>query len=116
MFFTLFPEFEKTREDRVRAFISIATTRVPSSVWQGNTTYAQGLLTAHMLVSTGRKGEGAAGGSGSQEAVGDLSRSYNPMYETGSGDAALMGTRYGVDFVALRNETVIGMGTMRGSY
>ncbi|CAM6004899.1 unnamed protein product [Sphagnum balticum] len=54
------------------------------------------------------KGDGAGGGSVTQEQVGDLSRSFQAVAEVGSGDSWLATTRYGVDFIALRNETIIG--------
>lgn len=108
-FLTLFPEFADSPRATIDAFLSIASQRVPPPVWRGNAPYATALLAAHMLATSGPSGGGSAGGPVTAEQVGDLSRSYQSMAEPGSGDAALMTTRYGIDFVALRKETVVPM-------
>lgn len=110
-FLTLFPEFKKTATASIDAWLDIATIRVPQKVWGANTNYATALLAAHMLSTAGNQGGGSAGGAVTQEQVGDLSRSYQFIGEIGSGDAALMTTRYGIDFVALRKETILPMST-----
>lgn len=106
-FLTLFDEFSKVAKPKIQAYLDIATTRVPSTVWGSNTAYATALLTAHMLTASGRQGLGSGGGAVTDESVGDLSRSFATVFEPGSGDAALMTTRYGIDFVELRNETIV---------
>lgn len=106
-FLELFDEFSKVKVPKIQAYLDIATTRVPSTVWGANTGYATALLTAHMLTASGRGGLGSGGGAVTDESVGDLSRSFATVFEPGSGDAALMTTRYGIDFVELRNETII---------
>lgn len=108
-FLTLFDEFKSVPAPKIETFIGIATGRVPSSVWGNNTAYATALLAAHMIASTGGSGGmgGAAGGILTSETVGDLSRGYSPVGEQGSGDAELRTTRYGIEFVALRRETVV---------
>jgi len=108
-FLVLFREFKKVDRATLEAYIDLATLRVPPTVWGANTKYATALLTAHMLSTQGFSGGGSAGGSVTAEQVGDLSRSYETVAEKGSGDAWLATTRYGIDFIALRNETVIGV-------
>lgn len=115
VFRTLFPEFHRIPDNVVDAFINIAITRVPLTVWIKNTQYGQGLLTAHMLASRGLGGLGSGGGAVNNEQVGDLSRGFSPVFQAGSGDAELETTNYGVQFIALRNETIISFGTTRPS-
>lgn len=114
-FLDLFEEFKKVKRSTLTAYITIASTRVPQTVWQSNTQYATALLTAHMLSAQGRQGAGPTAGALTQESVGDLSRSFQACFEPGSGDALLRTTRYGIDFVALRRETVVSGMTTRGS-
>jgi hypothetical protein len=111
-FLTLFPEFTKVPAAKINAFITVASNRVPSGVWGSVAGYATALLTAHMLSTSGPQGGGSAGGAVTAEQVGELSRSYQFIGEIGSGDAPLMTTRYGVDFVALRKENIIGATTV----
>jgi hypothetical protein len=108
-FLTVFPEFKKVDPATLDAYLDIATLRVPSRVWGQSTNYATALLCAHILTAQGRGGQGAAGGATTAEQVGDLSRSFQYIAEVGSGDSWLATTRYGIDFIALRNETVIGV-------
>lgn len=112
-FLTLFPEFKRREPAAIEAYIGIASQRVPLGVWGGNTPYATALLAAHMLATSGPQGGGSAGGPVVAEQVGDLSRSYQSIAEQGSGDASLMTTRYGIDFVALRKATITTMRTVR---
>ncbi len=105
-FRTLFPEFKKTPDATIEAYLNIAVGRVPVNIWKANTNYATALLLAHMLSTQGAQGGGPTGGAVTQEQVGDLSRSFQAVFEPGSGDAVLMTTRYGIDFVALRKETI----------
>lgn len=113
-FWVLFDEFKKVAKAKVEAYITIASGRVPLSVWGASKyKYATALLTAHMLSSSGNQGGGSAGGALTAEQVGDLSRSFAPMFQAGAGDAVYMGTRYGVDFVTLRRETVVSVMTPR---
>jgi hypothetical protein len=114
-FLNLFDEFSKVKPDRIAIYIGLATIRVPLSVWCENTPYATALLTAHMLTTSGRQGLGSAGGAVSQEAVGDLSRSFAQCFDPTAGDAVLRVTRYGIDFVALRKETFTTAMTTRGA-
>lgn len=114
-FVTLFDEFKNTPQPKLNAYIQIASGRVPRPVWGANTDYGTALLAAHMLTAAGRGGQGSGGGAVTQEQVGDLSRSFQSIAETGSGDAALMTTRYGIDFVELRNETIVPMMSTRGA-
>ncbi len=104
-FLTLFDEFKKVSSATLKAYIVIASRRVPLSTWGDNCTYATALMTAHMLTARGQSGAGSTGGAVTAESVGDLSRAYATVFEAGSGDAELMTTRYGIDFVALRNES-----------
>jgi hypothetical protein len=113
-FLDLFDEFKKVSLPKLDAYLQIATNRVPQTVWKENTAYATALLTAHMLSTSGRQGGGSAGGAVTAEQVGDLSRSYQYIGEVGSGDGWLATTRYGIDFVELRNSTIISMGILGG--
>lgn len=106
-FLTLFDEFKKVALPKLEIYIGLASGRVPSGVWGDNTKYATALLTAHMLSTSGPQGGGPSGGAVTAEQVGDLSRSFATVFQPGSGDAALMTTRYGIDFVALRRETIV---------
>lgn len=108
-FTTLFDEFKTVPQPKVELLIGIATNRVPSSVWGQNTSYATGLLAAHMLSSLGGAGGdgGGVGGPVTAEAVGDLSRGYGSWGQAGTGDDELRLTRYGALFLELRRETVI---------
>lgn len=97
---------------KLDVYLELARRRVPCHVWKENTKYACALLTAHMLATSGRQGGGSTGGAISQQQVGDLSRSYATMFDTERGDALLLSTRYGIDFVQLRKETIVtGMST-----
>lgn len=114
-FVTLFDEFKKVPEPKLDVYLDLASMRVPSSVWGSSTKYATALLAAHMLSTSGRQGGGPTGGAITAEAVGDLSRSYATCFVPGSGDAVLMTTRYGIDFIALRRETIVSGMTTRGA-
>lgn len=107
-FLSLFEEFQKVKRAKINAYISIASGRVPQNVWGAQYQYATALLVAHMLSTSGRQGGGSAGGAVTAEAVGDLSRSFATLFDVNRGDALLLTTRYGADFVQLRKETVIG--------
>lgn len=107
-FLTLFREFSNVPDPTVEVYLQLATLRTPPSVWGESTPYATALLAAHMLATSGPQGGGPAGGALTAEQVGDLSRSFQSIAEPGSGDAPLMTTRYGIDYVALRKEKVIG--------
>lgn len=102
----LFEEFKRVGNATIEVYIGIASGRTPSSVWGSNTNYATALLVAHMLSTRGPQGGGPAGGALTQETVGDVSRSFATVFEPGSGDALLATTRYGIDYLALRSETV----------
>lgn len=106
-FLNLFDEFKKVSAPKIAAYITIASGRTPRKVWCENTDYATALLTAHMLSTSGPQGGGPAGGALTNEQVGDLSRGYATVFQAGSGDAALMTTRYGIDYIALRRETIV---------
>lgn len=105
-FLTLFREFSKTPAATIEAYLDVATLRVPAAVWGPAAKYATALLAAHMLSTQGPQGGGPAGGALTQEQVGDLSRSFQAIGTPGSGDAELSTTRYGLDFIALRRETL----------
>lgn len=114
-FLDLFDEFLKVPPAKISAYLNIATGRVPLPVWGNNTAYGQALLTAHMLTASGRQGQGGTGGAITNEQVGDLSRGYQYIGQVGSGDAWLATTRYGIDFIQLRSETVVpAMSTRQG--
>lgn len=116
-FLAFFEEFKKVPLPTINLYITVATGRVPVSVWGTSVQYATALMVAHMLTTQGRKGDGAAGGSVTQESVGDLSRSYASMFDVSRGDALLLTTRYGIDFVQLRKETIVtGMTTYGGTF
>lgn len=112
-FLQIFDEFCKVPPAKISAYLTISQGRVPASVWTDNTAYAQALLTAHMLTASGRQGGGSAGGAVTAEQVGDLSRSYQYIGEVGSGDSWLASTRYGIDFIELRNSTIVPMMSTR---
>jgi hypothetical protein len=115
-FKTLFDEYKGVADPKLEAYIDVASLRVPSTVWGASTRYATALLVAHMLATSGPQGGGPAGGALVSEDIGDASRGYEGITsEPGSGDAVLMTTRYGIDFVALRKETIVpAMTTGRG--
>jgi hypothetical protein len=113
-FLSLFDEFSRVKKSKLDAYIGIASGRVPCEVWTRNTKYATALLTAHMLATSGPQGGGPTGGALTQEQVGDLSRTYATMFTPGAGDAPFMSTRYGIDFIALRRETIVSGMTTRG--
>ena len=111
-FLVLFPEFKKVEKATVQAYLELASCRVPCHVWKENTKYATALLTAHMLTGQGHKGLGSGGGALTDESVGEISQSFATVFEVNRGDAPMMTTRYGIDFIALRKETVMtGMST-----
>ncbi|SRR5579875_4082 len=112
-FLTLFDEFKNVHPEKIKAYLQLAGQRVPPSVWAESTQYATALLAAHMLATSGPQGGGSAGGALTAEQVGNLSRSFQAVFEPGSGDAPLMTTRYGIDFVALRKETIVSMRAVR---
>lgn len=105
-FLSLFDEFKRVSPVKIQAYLDIATTRVPPTVWGAAANYATALLTAHMLTASGPQGQGSGGGAVSDESVGDVSRSFAQVFQAGAGDAPLMTTRYGIDFVALRRENI----------
>lgn len=109
-FLALFDEFSKTSTEKIDAYIDIATLRVPAAIWGNKVKYATALLVAHMLTTSGRQGDGSAGGAVTNEQVGDLSRAFATMFDTERGDALLLTTRYGIDFVQLRKETIVTAG------
>lgn len=113
-FLELFEEFKKLSPTKINAYLTIAQGRVPLSVWKANTAYAQALLTAHMLTTQGRQGDGAGGGAVTNEQVGDLSRAFATCFDATAGDSVLRTTRYGIDFIALRKETIVTGMTTRG--
>jgi hypothetical protein len=106
-FLTVFDEFSAAAPAKIDAYLEISALRVPPTVWGTRAGYAQALLTAHMLTASGSGGQGAAGGALTNEQVGDVQRGYGQVGDQASGDAALMTTRYGIDYVALRKETVV---------
>ena len=106
-FLTFFDEFKKVPIPKIDAFIGVASIRVNAQVWGAVAKYGTALLTAHMLTMTGPGGLGSGGGAVTGESVGDLSRNFATVGEAGSGDAQLNTTRYGQDFIALRNETIV---------
>jgi hypothetical protein len=108
-FLVLFDEFRVVPSQKIDAFIQVASGRVAPTVWGVNTQYATALLVAHMITMSGGVGGsgGSAAGPVTQEAVGDLSRSYGTVGVPGTGDQELLTTRYGQEFVALRRETVV---------
>lgn len=113
-FLSLFDEFTKLKTVKLKAYINLATIRVPQSVWGANTQYATALLTAHMLSTSGPQGAGPSAGALTAEAVGDLSRSFATCFDPNTGDSVLRTTRYGIDFIALRKETIISAMSTRG--
>lgn len=108
-FFELFDEFKCVPPAKVNAFITIATRRVSACAWGENATYATALLTAHMIASTGGIGGsgGGAGGALTSESVGEISRSFGTIGSPDSSDAEYLTTRYGAEYVALRNQTIV---------
>lgn len=114
-FLTLFDEFKKVPKAKIDIYIGIASSRVPETVWTTATQYATALLAAHMLSTSGPQGGGPSGGAVTQEQVGDLSRSFGTLFDANRGDAPYMTTRYGIDFIALRKETIMCVMTTRGA-
>lgn len=115
-FLDLFDEFSKTKRSKLQAYLDIASSRTPVSVWGEQTNYATALLAAHIMTVSGRQGGGSSGGAITDESVGDLSRSYQYIGEVGSGDAGYMVTRYGIEYINLRNETVPTLGLARTGF
>ena len=114
-FINLFDEFKRVNDGKLKAYISLASARLSPTVWGTSIQYATALLTAHMLSTSGAQGGGPSAGALTAEAVGDLSRSFAVCFEPGSGDAVLRTTRYGIDFIALRRETIVSCMTTRGA-
>lgn len=114
-FLALFDEFKKVDVNKLTVYLDLASMRVPATVWGDATKYATALLTAHMLTASGRQGAGPTAGALTQESVGDLSRTFESNFEPGAGDALLRTTRYGIDFVELRRETISCAMTTRGA-
>ena len=108
-FFTLFDEFKCVPIAKVNAYITIASSLVSKPAWGCQATYATALLTAHLLASTGGVGGsgGGAGGAITSESVGEESRSYGTVGTPDSSDAQLNTTRYGQEYVLLRNMTIM---------
>lgn len=118
-FLDFFPEFKNVPPQTLSNYVDVVHLRVPFAVWSRNAPsiedgeirvrYARSLLMAHMLTIRGFGGDGSGGGAITQETVGDLSRSYGTVGEAASGDAELRTTRYGIMFVELRNEFIVGV-------
>ena len=106
-FRSLFDEFAPMSDAKVNAYITIASSQVPPTVWNDQTSYATALMVAHMLTASGYGGLGAGGGAVTNEQVGDVSRGYGQVGNAESGDAYLATTRYGIDFIALRRRTIV---------
>lgn len=106
-FTTLFDEFSAVAPAKIQTFLDIASLRVSQPKWGDKTAYATALLAAHMLATSGAQGGGSSGGPVTAEQVGDVSRSYGTVGQQGSGDEDLRTTRYGIDFIALRKETIV---------
>lgn len=115
-FLTLFDEFSKVKPEKIQAYLDLAAMRLPASVWGTAANYAACLLTAHMLTASGRGGQGAGGGAVNNQAVGDLSRGFASCFEPGTGDSVLRTTRYGLDFIALRKETIVSIMPTFGTF
>ena len=107
-FIILFKEFSRVHTEVLKAYLPIAQYRVPATVWGIRTNYGQALLLAHMLTIQGFGSEGSGGGAVTGETVGDLSRTYGQVGQAGSGDDELRTTRYGIMFIELRNEFIVG--------
>lgn len=107
-FLSIFDEFASVSGVKIEAFIGIASMRVDPPTWGTSAPYATALLTAHMIASGGGMGGkgGGVGGVLTSQSVGDVSRGYSPIAQAGNGDDAMMTTRYGIEFVALRRETI----------
>ena len=118
-FLALFDEFKSVPSTKLEVYIELATMRVNKTAWgyPSRDTYkpATAYLAAHMLVSGGGASGpstgtgGASGGALTQEAVGDLSRSFGTVGEAGSRSESEMTTKYGQQYIALRRENIVGL-------
>lgn len=118
LFLLFFPEFKTVSIETLNAYLPVAHLRVPYRVWDRHPStvesvtrvrYARALIMAHMLTIQGFGSEGSAGGAVTSETVGDLTRAYTPIGQGGTGDDELRATRYGIMFVELRNEIIVGV-------
>lgn len=116
LFMALFDEFKAVPQPKIQAFLKIASNRLGKQAW--GETYDTGVcyLAAHMLVSAGGNAGtqtgagGATAGPLTEVSVGDLSKSFGQMADTGTSDDLLKTTGYGRMFLELRRETIIGFG------
>lgn len=107
-FTTLFEEFKNTPTPKIQAFIAMASRRVSFKAFGEATRDATAFLAAHLLSSSGAN-TGGTGGAVMSEGVGSLSRSYGGVGDSTGPDAELMTTRYGQNFISLRNTFVVSM-------
>lgn len=107
-FLQYFPEFGSVAVPKLNLYVGVAVSRVNSTVWGDCAEYAQALLMAHMLASSGSgASDGGSSGAVTSESVGDLSRSYGSVDVKSDGDKMLAQTKYGREFLALRAECVV---------
>lgn len=110
----LFPELSGVvdeQEDRVKAYIDIAATRVNRCVFGSKADYAHALMTAHMLVSLGLSAVATEGGGGAgpvtSEKIGDLAVSYGDLTSNESFNG-FGTTKYGIEFINLQRSVLKG--------
>lgn len=96
----LAPELLTESPDRINRFIGLASLSVNSTIWGSKADLGTGLLAAHMMTMSNRKGRSGV----TSEKVGDLARSYAP---TDTDDGALGQTSYGQEFLRLRKSLLI---------
>lgn len=115
-FLALFDEFKTVPQPKLKVYLDLAATRVSQQVWGETWQAGVSYLAAHMLVKGGgaagtQTGSGGAmGGTLTDVTVGDLSKSFTPLSDSGTGDDTYKTTSYGIMFLELRRETVMGFG------
>lgn len=109
-FIILFPAFttaDSDEQDRITAYIALASNSVPSSVWDTWTDEGISFLTAHILTLANQAGAGT-GGSGAgaltKVKVGQLEKTYGFSMDLISTENGLLSTSYGQRYLQLRNQ------------
>ncbi len=109
-FVVLFPAFTTgvaEEQDRITAYIALASNSVSSSVWVDWTDEGISFLTAHMLTLANQAGSGT-GGSGAgaltKVKVGQLEKNYGFSMDLISTQNGLLSTSYGQRYLQLRSQ------------
>lgn len=96
----LAPELAAETDARLDLFLGWASLRVNRRVFGAKADLATLLLTAHMLTRFSADASPAAGGTITQEKVGDIQTSYAALEM--EGDAEFATTAYGAQFAQMR--------------